>query len=278
MTELHPENAVFYLERDMEEVEVRSFCGGRVAISSIRSPVRDGPNQDAAALVPFDTDSGVLLVADGAGGVRGGAQASSTTAYELVAALEQGVREGKRLREAILDGIEGANREVQALGIGAATTLALVELRADRVRPYHVGDSQALLLGQRGRLKLLTSSHSPVGYAERSGMLDEEEAMGHEDRHYVSNVIGLPEMTIEIGSEVELAPRDTLVVACDGLFDNLTRDEIIEILKSGDLEAVARELVGACRERMLSQDVRRPSKPDDLTVLVYRPGSDVEDD
>jgi len=270
MTSVTPEDAVLYFDRDMDAVETLPFCGGTAVVFSRRSPAKDSANQDAAALIPYDDDSGVLVVADGAGGVRGGAQASSTTTYELCAALEQGVRDKRRLREAILDGIDGANREVQALAIGAATTLALVEISSDRVRPYHVGDSQALLIGQRGRLKFLTISHSPVGYAERSGLIDEEQAMGHEDRHFVSNVIGIPEMTIEVGAEFALAARDTLVVACDGLFDNLTKEEIITILRTGDLAEAVATLAEACSVRMQGGDASRPSKPDDLTVIAFR--------
>ena len=38
-----------------------------------------------------------------------------------------------------------------------------------------------------------------------AGWLDEEEALHHEDRHIVSNMIGAPNMRIEIGSVVRLA-------------------------------------------------------------------------
>ena len=80
----------------------------------------------------------------------------------------------------------------------------------------------------RGRVKLQTISHSPVGYAVESGMLDDQEAMHHEERHVVSNIIGTPEMRIEIGPPIDLATYDTLLVATDGLADNLHIEEIIE--------------------------------------------------
>ncbi len=37
-------------------------------------------------------------------------------------------------------------------------------------------------------------------------MLDEDEAMNHEDRHVVSNMIGAEDMHIELGPVVKLAP------------------------------------------------------------------------
>ena len=100
--------------------------------------------------------------------------------------------------------------------------------------------------------------------------LDEKEAMSHEDRHFVFNVVGSADMTIEMGMEVELSTRDTLLVACDGLFDNLAIAEVIEILRKGSLEDATRSLIAQCVERMCSPTGRRPSKPDDLTLVTFR--------
>ncbi len=58
------------------------------------------------------------------------------------------------------------------------------------LRPYHVGDSTNLLTGQRGKLEFAMISHSPTGYAMEAGVLGEEEALVHEDRHDVSNLLG----------------------------------------------------------------------------------------
>ena len=86
-----PEDAVLYLERDMEEVETCAFYGGTAAVFSARCPGKEGPNEDAAALIPFDEDGGTLLVADGAGGqrakdfVRGDAQVAVRALRDRVA-------------------------------------------------------------------------------------------------------------------------------------------------------------------------------------------------
>ncbi len=47
-----------------------------------------------------------------------------------------------------------------------------------------------LFTGHKGKIKLQTISRSPVGYAVHTGLLDETEAMHHEDRHLASNIIG----------------------------------------------------------------------------------------
>ena len=117
------------------------------------------------------------------------------------------------MRAAIINGIERANVAVRDMGLGAATTMAVVQVQERFVRPYHVGDSLILVVGNQGKIKLQTIAHSPVGYGVEAGLLDEAEAMHHEARHVVSNIVGTEDMRIEVGARLRMAPRDTLVVA-----------------------------------------------------------------
>jgi len=99
-----------------------------------------------------------------------------------------------------------------------------------------------LLVGQRGKRKLQNVAHSPVGFAVEAGLLDESEAMHHEDRHIVSNMLGAADMRIEVGSSRRIAPRDTLLIASDGLSDNLDPEEMVERMRAGPLLEGARRL------------------------------------
>jgi serine/threonine protein phosphatase PrpC len=259
----------------MKAAEIRPAGPGTVAMYTAASPCRDSEldNEDAAAVLEVDRDRVVLAVADGLGGHPGG-QAASSLALEALGTCvaAAAVDDDIPLRAAVLDGFENANHAVSAMGTGAATTLAAVEIDGTVVRPYHAGDSMILAVGQRGRRKLQTVSHSPVGYLVASGLLDESEAIHHEDRHLVSNIVGTPDMRIEVGPALRLRPRDTVVLASDGLFDNLHLDEIVECVRKGSLEQVARVLAEAARRRMADDAGDHPSKPDDLTFLVFRLG------
>ncbi|MEJ2398357.1 MAG: serine/threonine-protein phosphatase [Gammaproteobacteria bacterium] len=220
--------------------------------------------------MPYDDNNAVLVIADGLGGLPGGSTASNLAVRRLKASVEKAAVEQTPLREAILDGIERANRDILGQSSGAATTIALVEIQGERMRPYHVGDSMILLCGQRGKRKLQSVAHSPVGYAVESGMLDVDEAVHHEERHLVSNVVGAPDMRIEIGASQRIAKRDTLVLASDGLFDNLYLDEIVETVRKGDLPASAEKLLALTRERMNMPQSGQPCHPDDLTFILFR--------
>ena len=65
--------------------------------------------------------------------------------------------------------------------------------------------------------------------------------------------------------------RDTAVLASDGLLDNLRTDEIVERARRGDPVEAARSLVQEARRRMLEPADGVPSKPDDLTLALFRP-------
>jgi serine/threonine protein phosphatase PrpC len=255
---------------EMDEVVHRAIASGEIVVFSCRCPGRDGPNEDSAAVLPFGDGAYLLVVADGLGGGRAGARASSLAIETLESALGEAQGAQWPLRTAVLNGIERANEAIRGLGIGACTTLSAVEVADGAIRPYHVGDSMILLIGQRGRLKLQTVAHSPVGFAVEAGLLDEGEAMHHKERHLVSNVLGAPDMRIEVGSQRRIAARDTLLLASDGLSDNLHTDEIVALLRAGPLDAACERLAELARARMHAPSGGEPSKPDDLTFVAFR--------
>ena len=270
MTESSSAPAHVFVNEHQETVQLFPFAGGMAAVFSRRSPVKETANEDAAVLLSVDPTSGVIAVADGCGGMASGAMASRVAVEALMAAVNPASGDEFKLRTCIMDGIEAANRQVLQLGIGAATTLAVAEISAGTMRPFHVGDSTILLVGNRGKVKLLTRSHSPVGYAIQAGVISHEEALHHEDLHLVSNVVGDTDTHVEVGSQRKMARRDTLLVASDGVFDNLHVDEIVNIIRKGPLAKVARQLATQAAERMKFTGVDQPSKPDDLTFVLFR--------
>jgi serine/threonine protein phosphatase PrpC len=269
------EQPEFFLEADTPDSELRRLDPGLVAVHSRPRPGSDAANEDGVALIPCDASRCVLAVADGVGGCPQGAVAARLALEALAQKVSQAVTSGADMRNGILDGFEEANRAVTALGVGAATTLAVAEIGEGAVRTYHVGDSALLLVGQRGKVRLRTVSHSPVGYAVEGGWLAESEAMHHEGRHLVSNVVGTNDMRIDIGSAVRVHRYDTLLLGTDGLFDNLQMDEIVQIVRKGPLRRAIRSLVSICGERMGAPQAGQPSNPDDLTAVAFRLGGPI---
>ena len=244
--------------------------GGELFAFTARAPDKATVNEDTAAAIPCGPDACVLVIADGAGGLPAGKRASATAVAELSRSIESAIDQTTWLRTAILNGIEAANAAVRAGVSGSATTLTVISVEGRLVRSYQVGDSEALIVGQRGRIRLQTLAHSPTGFAVEAGFLNQREALHHEERHIVSNFVGYDDMRIDVGSTIRLNPLDTILLASDGLTDNLHLDEVIERMRCGPLADAGSSLVSLATRRMGDTDTEMPSKPDDLSVLLFR--------
>lgn len=254
------------------EPDLRSgvAAGGEFVAYTCRAPDKATENEDTVAVIPYGPGAAVMLVADGAGGLPAGKRASLTAAQSLADSLQDSMAETMLLRTAILDGIDAANAAVQALGNGSATTLTVITVEGTTVRAYQIGDSEALVVGQRGLVRLQTTPHSPTGFAVEAGFLDHKEALHHEDRHLVSNFLGANDMRIDVGAELQLQPRDTILLASDGLMDNVHLNETIERVRKGPLDTAVERLVALTRHRMAAASSAQPSKPDDLSLILFR--------
>lgn len=266
-----PDADTVVLDSPAEPQQVRmSVAGGEAVAYTRRDPLKESENEDTVAVIPYGPEAAILVVADGAGGLPAGKRASLTAVSTLAESLQTAQDQTTLLRNAILNGIEAANAAVLALANGSATTLTVVTIEGRIARSYQVGDSEAIVVGQRGRIRLQTTAHSPTGFAVEAGFLDQREALHHEDRHLVSNFLGTADMRIDIGAEVTLNPRDTVCVASDGLMDNVHVDEIIERVRKGALQKGIRSLVDIADERMHAVQENEPSKPDDLSLILFR--------
>ena len=266
MKENTPQTRTLY-QQEAAEVELAKFCSGTSASCSHKCPDKVSPNEDAAAWIELSDNHGVMVVADGMGGHCAGDRAART-AIESIIEHCQDSNDEMSLRAKILDAIEAANREVLSWGIGAGSTIVVAEYLFGTVRVVHVGDSTALLTSNRGTIKFLSVAHAPVAMAVEIGMLNESEAIEHEDRNIINNCIGSVEMKIEVGPEVSMAARDTLLLASDGLFDNLTTTQVINSIRAGHLERQMNVIIQKTRSLMAGDG--EIGKPDDLTVLCFR--------
>jgi serine/threonine protein phosphatase PrpC len=263
------EHARLYVgDADIEQ-EAYELPIGQVAVTVAACYDKQGAGEDAAALIPVTKDRVVLAVADGVGGLPAGRRASKTAVSLLSEQLKTVDADGARPRTAILDGIEATNRTLIKLGTGSATTLVAADIQDHMVRTFHVGDSGAWLIGQQGVIKFQTTPHSPVGFGVEAGLIDADEALEHDELHVITNVIGSSEMRIEMSMPTPIAPRDTLLLASDGLFDNVLPNEIIELIRKGPLDECMQKIWDLAAKRMLG-DKDKPSKPDDFSAILFR--------
>ncbi len=242
---------------------------GILSISTEKMDGRQGPNEDSCACFLLK-DSLVMAVADGVGGHSHGDEASKLVLRVLkdfLAKLEDD--KDMQVRSAILDAFEAANLSLLENFPQAATTLAVLQATQSTYRSYHVGDSSAFCFGRRGKLKYQTLSHSPTDYGIQAGLLNEQQAIEHEERHFVLNVLGSKDMRIDVGPVMDRASKDVLVLCSDGLTDNLTLEEMAQTVLSSSKTLIASNLFLNAKKRMQAESTLRGNiKPDDLTLLT----------
>ena len=221
-------------------------------------------NEDALGLFQPEPDRLWLAIADGVGGLPRGQEAASRVIEML------GEPRSIQNVESMESRIAASNQVLLEQLPGGATTISVVEILGDSLISYHAGDSAALVVGQRGRIKLKTQCHSPVGISEASGRLDEKQALFHPRRHLLNNMMGDPALWLEKQAALDLAALDTVLVASDGLWDNLFIAEAIEAIRAGPLISAAQLLVDTVISRMNAPVTGLPSKPDDVSFILYR--------
>jgi serine/threonine protein phosphatase PrpC len=257
-----------WFEQDFKEPQEFSFCGGILAVFTCRCPSKESSNEDSMAVLQISPHHGVVVVADGVGGASVGARASRAAVEAIVDSIKSSTRlESHRVD--IVDAIEAANGQILSWGLGAGTTIAVVEYFDRSLRTFHVGDSTVLICSNRGKLKYNTVAHAPIAMAVEIGLMEEQQALDHEDRNLINNCLGCDQMKIELGSPIPMGKRDTVVIGSDGLSDNLTTEEIVNCIRAGRLSSQVAEMLATIQSRMQNPEAS-PSKPDDLTFVCFR--------
>jgi serine/threonine protein phosphatase PrpC len=219
-------------------------------------------NEDAYVCEPP-----LFAVADGMGGHQAGEVASRLAAAALREDVEPAggaERVEALIREANRRIWQQATEDVTASGMGTTVTVALVE--GDSITIGHVGDSRAYRI-RGGQIEQLTDDHSLAGELERSGKLSAEEARMHPQRSVITRALGT-EPDVEIDTfTVEGRAGDLYLLCSDGLSSMVDDASILELVegRSGNLEAVARELVRAAN---------RSGGEDNITVVCFELGAD----
>jgi serine/threonine protein phosphatase PrpC len=229
-----------------------------------RGKVRE-ENQDS--VLRFRTALGELLVvADGIGGLEGGATASrivTETFREHLCSLPPDYPAGVAIREAS----GRANARILAAAadpdsphnrMGSTVVLALIQqpfeqpaqpdapaTRAGtRVWIGHIGDSRAYLL-RNGRISRLTKDHSAVQDLIDQNLITPEEAGNHPDASVLTRSLGhLPHVESDL-DVVPLAPGDSLLLCSDGLWGFVPEQELQTVMADAHLplEATAKTLL-----------------------------------
>jgi len=172
-----------------------------------------------------DEGLGLMVVADGIGGLPCGATASRLACEEM----RRRVGAGQFLDEAL----HGANAALAAesrrrgLDESMGTTLVAMLWRDDRFQLIWVGDSPAMG-SVHGDLRALSVDHSEVADLVRAGVLTRAESRGHPSRNLLTQALGVTHSReLRPGlNQGGLRHGEWVLLASDGLFEKLAPETV----------------------------------------------------
>ena len=188
----------------------------------------------------------VAVVCDGVGSAMQGAEAAKRTSNFLVHSLKSRPKSWS-MEKSIKHFIENINRVLFLESMEEyereelVTTLTIVVIEGDRLYGANVGDSR-IYLARNGQFAQLSSDHS----------MDEE---GMEN--VLTSAMGLEESVDPYYFENNLQAGDKILLCSDGLYTELTQDELCEGVNIGSSFLVKK-----------ASKLHNDNLPDDTTAVV----------
>lgn len=237
-------------------------------------------NEDS---IGFDSALGLIVLADGMGGHRGGEIASSMSVDAILDTLQQQlpkIKPGRTDPESgfsmesvcIQEAIESANdlifqaAEVNPEHYGMGTTIVVLLYYNNTFSLGHVGDSRCYRL-RADKLEQITKDHSLLQELIDRGFYTEEEARNSKNKNLVTRALGIgPQVNVDMQEDIVLK-NDIYLLCSDGLTD-LVEDEYIYLtIKrfSDNLEEAAKQLITKANEN---------GGKDNISVMLCRIDND----
>lgn len=189
--------------------------------------------QEDAVGVWENRDQGTLfaVVADGAGGHGGGAEASSAAVAEAGKCWEAwAARENTAdfLTDWLARAHKAVNRSVRQKHLDARTVAVALHVQKGRAEWVHAGDCR-LYHFRQGILLSRTRDDSVVQVLYEKGEITEEDMGTHEDQNRLLQAIGGSEPPRPRRGSADLEPDDVLLLCSDGFWERLKPEEMASL-------------------------------------------------
>lgn len=207
-------------------------------------------NEDRAAAYTNVKGNILLIVCDGMGGQNKGEYAAQIAIDVITESFKkkQGFFSAFSAASWVYKAVWKANKAIynesrtnkQYEGMG--TTLSMVLIYKTKLFIVQIGDSRVYEL-RNHQLTQLTDDQTYVNYLYKTGKIKKEEMATHPKRHVLINALGLfPSVEFDFQKKPYL--NSTILVCSDGLYNNVSENNIAGILKNDDLVAQkANELI-----------------------------------
>ena len=197
-------------------------------------------NEDQAAALINARGNVLLLVCDGMGGQNKGDYASNLAKTTIIDAFNDKRRFfnkydamhwiNKTIRHAnkVVNDDAAKNKTYEGMG----TTLTLVLIIKDYMVLAQVGDSRCYSYRLR-EFNQISEDQTYVAYLYRTGQIKKEEMKTHPKRHVLMNALGYYP-SLDLDAKIMPYRGDTLLLCSDGLYNNVSENDISSIIKGND--------------------------------------------
>jgi PPM family protein phosphatase len=207
----------------------------------------------------------LFAIADGLGGHKGGAVASRIA---LKAIKDEFTNwHGEAANHFVSRALKHANQEVFIAGNSQPklfenmqTTLTAITLDHGSLTIGHVGDCRFYRI-RNGSIKLLTRDHTMANDLLHLHLISHKQVQQHPGRHQLTRSVGgEPVLNVDIIRE-HILPDDTYLLCSDGLWSEISDEEIEIVMQENNIDTACGELVGLAL---------KAGAPDNITAIIFR--------
>ena len=230
-------------------------------------------NEDRVAYA-YTSEALVMVLCDGMGGHNQGEVASQMTVQVITDLFQARAKPVlPDMTTFLFDGIYAAHDAINEYALRKRmpdpprTTCVACVVQRGMACWAHVGDSRLYQFSRRAMLSR-THDHSAVQQLLDEGRISEAEMRTHPDRNKLYNSVGgytLPD--VEVEQPVKLQEGDVLFLCTDGLWPELSPDEMLSTLRAYPLER-------AIKHMMDHAEFRAGQFGDNLSVVAMRYGDE----
>ena len=215
---------------------------------------RKEKNDDAVSVSKNKQGAVIGIVCDGVGSHS---NASYSSNY-IVSTLEKEWQDltfanFNNMKNWLYDRIENLNIELYNKSKDnqkkMGTTIVTVAIFDNQVVVYNIGDSSAYGLTKDNVMNVVTVEDSFVGALISAGVITEEEAKSHPEKHVLTQALATRD-NIDLHTFIDdVSNYDYFLLCSDGLTNMIEKEEIQNIVRNGELSIAVNKLIDKCVER-----------------------------
>ena len=215
---------------------------------------RKEKNDDAVSVSKNKQGAVIGIVCDGVGSHSNAAYSSNY----IVSTLEKEWQDltfanFNNMKNWLYDRIENLNTELYNKSKDnqkkMGTTIVTVAIFNNQVVVYNIGDSSAYGLTKDNVMNVVTVEDSFVGALISAGVITEEEAKSHPEKHVLTQALATRD-NIDLHTFIDdVSNYDYFLLCSDGLTNMIEKEEIQNIVRNSELSIAVNKLIDKCVER-----------------------------